>query len=345
MWAKACVCIAVCKSCLDETALPRHVDLAPNTGGQDCSIKSTVGRTNIDQNLSARLLPEVLGKWPRPGSSLESLWDKSGRFCRSNELRRFVDRIPMDRWFRFRYQPPAFLSRNPIPNLHVTFPDGTDAVFAEAGMPTESDPRPRGVPTGSAGLILPVLVLLALLVVIVPVPPVVLDLLLAANLTSALVLLLAVLFVRRPLDFSAFPSLLLLTTLGRLVLNVASTRLVLTRAATHGTSAAGHVIHTFATFVAQDQIVVGLVIFSILVVIQLVVVTRGATRLSEVAARFALDGMPGRQLAVDAVLNAGAITAEEAKRRRAEIAARADFYAAMDGQPESLFAGTRLPAS
>ena len=172
---------------------------------------------------------------------------------------------------------------------------------------------------------------LSLLVVIAPIPPAVLDLLLAANLTMALVLLLTTLFVPRPVDFSAFPSLLLLTTLSRLVLNIASTRLVLTRAASHGTSAAGEVIHTFAKFVAQDQIAVGLILFAIVVLIQFVVVTKGATRLSEVAARFALDGMPGRQMAIDADLNGGLITADEAGRRRAEITAHADFHAAMDG--------------
>ncbi len=198
-------------------------------------------------------------------------------------------------------------------------------------MSTDSAHRPRGVAGTLTGLVLPVLLILSLLVVIVPVSPAVLDLLLAANLTAAVVLLLTTLFVARPSDFSAFPSLLLLTTLARLVLNIASTRLLLTRAATHGTSAAGEVINTFAKFVAQDQIAVGLVLFSIIAVIQFVVVTKGATRLSEVAARFALDGMPGRQMAVDADLNAGVISGDEARRLRAEITAQADFHAAMDG--------------
>lgn len=197
-------------------------------------------------------------------------------------------------------------------------------------MSTVSVHRPR-VATASLGLVLPVLMILSLLVVIVPISPAMLDLLLAANLTAAVILMLSTLFVARPIDFSVFPSLLLLTTLSRLVLNVASTRLVLTRAASHGTSAAGEVIETFAKFVAQDQVAVGLILFSIVVVIQFVVVTRGATRLSEVAARFALDGMPGRQLAVDAELNAGIITSDDARRRRAEITAQADFYSAMDG--------------
>jgi flagellar biosynthesis protein FlhA len=198
-------------------------------------------------------------------------------------------------------------------------------------MSTDSAHRPRGVAGTLTGFVLPVLLIASLLVVIVPVSPAVLDLLLAANLTAAVVLLLTTLFVARPSDFSAFPSLLLLTTLARLVLNIASTRLLLTRAATHGTSAAGEVINTFAKFVAQDQIAVGLILFSIIAVIQFVVVTKGATRLSEVAARFALDGMPGRQMAVDGDLNAGVISGDEARRLRAEITAQADFHAAMDG--------------
>jgi flagellar biosynthesis protein FlhA len=254
-----------------------------------------------------------------------------GRFCRCNELRRNVGIIHLDSRFCFRYQPPASISPKQFIASHVTFPGGTDAVFVETRMSTDSVLRPRGVAGASLGLVLPALMVLSLVVIVVPIPPVVLDLLLAANLTAAVVLLLSTLFVARPVEFSAFPSLLLLTTLARLVLNIASTRLVLTRAASHGTSAAGEVIHSFARFVAQDQIAVGLILFVILVVIQFVVVTKGATRLSEVAARFALDGMPGRQMAVDADLNAGAISADEARLRRAGITAQADFHAAMDG--------------
>lgn len=198
-------------------------------------------------------------------------------------------------------------------------------------MPNDRATTVRGNGTVSWGLVFPVLLVLSVLVVIVPVPPAILDLLLAANITAAVVILLTTVFVAKPLDFSVFPSLLLLATLARLVLNVASTRLILTRAATHETHAAGEVIEAFARFVAQDQLAVGLILFSILVVIQFVVVTKGATRLSEVAARFALDGMPGRQMAIDADLNAGHISAEEARARRGEIAAQADFHAAMDG--------------
>ena len=196
---------------------------------------------------------------------------------------------------------------------------------------TSADAPQRGRTASSWGLVFPVLMMLSVLVVIVPMPPLVLDLLLAANITASVVILLTTVFVARPLDFNVFPSLLLIATLARLVLNVASTRLILTRAATHETRAAGEVIEAFAKFVAQDQLMVGLILFAIVVVIQFVVVTKGATRLSEVAARFALDGMPGKQMAIDADLNAGHITADVARARRAEIAAQADFHAAMDG--------------
>ena len=121
------------------------------------------------------------------------------------------------------------------------------------------------------------------------------------------------------------------TTLGRLVLNVATTRLILTRAATHGLDAAGGVVRAFGEFVAGDRVVVGLIIFVIIVVIQFVVITKGATRISEVAARFALDGMPGRQMAIDADLTAGLIDEKQAQRRRSEVTRQADFFGAMDG--------------
>jgi flagellar biosynthesis protein FlhA len=147
----------------------------------------------------------------------------------------------------------------------------------------------------------------------------------------AVLVLLTTIYVRTPLEFSVFPSLLLATTLARLVLNVATTRLVLTRAGTEKLEAAGHVVASFADFVAGDKIVVGLIIFVIIVVIQFVVITKGATRISEVAARFALDGMPGKQMAIDADLNAGIIDEREAQARRTEITRQADFYGAMDG--------------
>jgi flagellar biosynthesis protein FlhA len=180
-------------------------------------------------------------------------------------------------------------------------------------------------------LILPIGIICSVLVILVPLPSVIMDLLLSANITVAVIVLLTTIYVRTPLEFSMFPSLLLATTLGRLVLNVASTRLILTRADSDALNAAGGVIRSFGDFVAGDRIVVGLIIFVIIVVIQFLVITKGATRISEVAARFALDGMPGRQMAIDADLNAGVIDEHEAQRRRSEITSQADFYGAMDG--------------
>jgi flagellar biosynthesis protein FlhA len=181
-------------------------------------------------------------------------------------------------------------------------------------------------------LILPVAIIASVLVILVPLPPALMDILLAGNIALSVLVLLTTIYVRAPLDFSIFPTLLLATTLARLVLNVATTRLVLTRAGVDGMSAAGDVITAFADFVAgEGNIVVGLIIFIIIVVIQFVVITKGATRISEVAARFALDGMPGKQMAIDADLNAGIIDEREAQRRREEITQQADFYGAMDG--------------
>lgn len=183
----------------------------------------------------------------------------------------------------------------------------------------------------SMELLFPMLLCASVLVIVAPLPAMLLDLLLAGNITVSVLILMATVFVRRPLEFSVFPAILLATTLARLVLNVASTRLILTRGALDGELAAGGVIRAFGDFVAGGQVVVGLVIFAIIVAIQFLVITKGATRISEVAARFALDGMSGRQTAIDADLNAGAITAHEARAKRDELAQYADFYGAMDG--------------
>jgi flagellar biosynthesis protein FlhA len=180
-------------------------------------------------------------------------------------------------------------------------------------------------------LVLPLSLIASVLVIIVPLPPAILDVLLAGNITVSVIVLLTTIYVRTPLEFNIFPSVLLATTLGRLVLNVASTRLILTHGGNDKLLAAGHVIKAFGEFVAGDQLVVGIIIFVIIVVIQFVVITKGATRISEVAARFALDGMPGRQMAIDADMNAGIIDEKEAQRRREEITQQADFYGAMDG--------------
>lgn len=198
-------------------------------------------------------------------------------------------------------------------------------------MPSAVPEVLRTETTAWRGLIVPVSMVLAVVVIVVPVPAGLLDLLLSANLAAAVVILLTSLYVRRPLDFSAFPALLLGTTLLRLVLNIASTRLILSRGAVEGTAAAGHVIEAFGEFVASGQIVVGFVIFLILLTIQFLVITQGSARISEVAARFALDGLPGRQMAIDADLQAGSITTDQARRRREELTQQADFYGAMDG--------------
>src|SRR4051794_24500357 len=181
------------------------------------------------------------------------------------------------------------------------------------------------------GLILPVIIIGAILVFVIPIPPGLLDVLLAGNLTLAVVVLLTTLAIHTPQEFSAFPTILLTTTLTRLVLNVATTRLVLIRGGEDGIEAAGGVIRSFGEFVAGDQVLVGVILFSILVVIQFVVITRGATRISEVAARFMLDGLPGRQMAIDADLHAGLIDQHEAHQRREDVYRQADFFGAMDG--------------
>ena len=180
-------------------------------------------------------------------------------------------------------------------------------------------------------LLLPTGLLLCLFVVIAPLPPAVLDVLLMANIALSVIILLTTVHVATPFEFSVFPTVLLATTLARLVLNVATTRLILTKASERGLDAAGGVIRSFGEFVAGDQVFVGLVLFAIIAVIQFVVITKGATRISEVSARFALDGLPGKQLAIDADLNSGAIDEAEAQRRRADITRQADFYGAMDG--------------
>lgn len=180
-------------------------------------------------------------------------------------------------------------------------------------------------------LVLPVGVIACVLVILVPLPAALIDVLLVASITMSVIVLLTAIQVRTPLEFSVFPSLLLAATLGRLVLNIATTRLILTQAESNGARAAGGVIQTFGDFVAGGNILVGFIIFSIIVVIQFVVITKGATRISEVAARFALDGMPGRQMAIDADLSAKTIDKQQAEQRRDELHRQADFLGAMDG--------------
>ena len=180
------------------------------------------------------------------------------------------------------------------------------------------------------GLGAPIIVLAMLAMVVLPLAPPVLDALFSFNIALSLVVMLAVIYVQRPLDFTIFPIVLLMTTMLRLALNVASTRVVLLHGQ-NGPEAAGKVIESFGEFVVGGNYAVGIVVFAILTIINFVVITKGAGRISEVSARFILDAMPGKQMAIDADLNAGLLTREEAKLRREEVREEADFYGAMDG--------------
>ena len=180
------------------------------------------------------------------------------------------------------------------------------------------------------GLLIPLLILLIILMMVVPLPAFLLDLFFTLNIALALIIVMISINTMRPLDFSSFPTVLLFATLLRLALNVASTRIVLVEGHT-GTDAAGQVIQSFGDFVIGGDYVVGIIVFSILMIINFLVVTKGAGRVSEVSARFTLDAMPGKQMAIDADLNAGVLTQDEARERRADVTAEADFYGSMDG--------------
>lgn len=179
-------------------------------------------------------------------------------------------------------------------------------------------------------IVLAVGLILVLILMIIPIPPILLDLSLTISLTLSLMVLLAAIYTNKSLDFSVFPTLLLISTLFRLSLNIASTRVILSNGHM-GPNSAGEVIHAFGSFVVGNNYVIGLIVFIILIVINFVVITKGAGRVAEVAARFTLDAMPGKQMSIDADLNAGLINDEEARKRRKEIEAEADFYGAMDG--------------
>jgi flagellar biosynthesis protein FlhA len=194
----------------------------------------------------------------------------------------------------------------------------TTAIFGEI--------RPRLL----VGLGTPMLLVMMLGMMVLPLPPFLLDMLFTFNISLALIVLLVVVYTLRPLDFAIFPTVLLVATLLRLALNVASTRVIMLQGH-QGSGAAGRVIQAFGEFVVGGNYAVGLVVFAILMIINFVVVTKGAGRISEVTARFTLDAMPGKQMAIDADLNAGLITQDEARQRRTEIAQEADFYGSMDG--------------
>ena len=177
---------------------------------------------------------------------------------------------------------------------------------------------------------LPLAILLLVVVMVVPIPAFLLDVFFVANIAISLAVLMVALNAQKPLDFSAFPTVLLFATLFRLGLNVASTRVVLVHGH-EGEAAAGHVIEAFGTFLIGGDYIVGIFVFAILMIINLIVVTKGAGRVSEVSARFTLDALPGKQMAIDADLNAGLITPDDAKKRRVEVSTEADFYGSMDG--------------
>lgn len=181
-----------------------------------------------------------------------------------------------------------------------------------------------------SGLGAPVLLMVMMAMIVIPLAPFMLDVFFSFNISLALVVLLVTIYSLRPLEFSLFPTILLVTTLLRLALNVASTRVVLLEGHTGG-DAAGQVIKAFGEFVIGGNYAVGIIVFAILVIINFVVITKGATRISEVSARFTLDAMPGKQMAIDADLNAGLIEADEARRRRDDISSEAEFYGSMDG--------------
>ncbi|HET6251442.1 MAG TPA: flagellar biosynthesis protein FlhA [Tepidisphaeraceae bacterium] len=183
------------------------------------------------------------------------------------------------------------------------------------------------------GLLFPSALIMLLLVILMPLPASILDLLLICNITLSVIVLVTTVYITSPLEFAVFPSLLLAVTLFRLVLNVATTRLILTADGDPTTAmhAAGEVINTFSDFVTKGSLAVGVIIFLIIFIIQFVVITKGSGRISEVAARFTLDAMPGKQMAIDADLNSGNITEPQARERRENISREADFYGAMDG--------------
>jgi flagellar biosynthesis protein FlhA len=212
----------------------------------------------------------------------------------------------------------------------------------QAAAPRRGDAPPRAAATGEAGALagfralaraevaVPASVLLILLAMVAPLPPFLLDFLLSANITLSTVVLLVSMHIRRPAEFSVFPTTLLLMTLFRLALNISSSRLILLNGPM-GTQAAGEVIESFGNFVVGGSFIIGVVIFLVLIAIQYVVINHGAVRISEVTARFTLDALPGKQMSIDADLNAGLINEAEAKARRKALAAEAEFYGAMDG--------------
>ncbi len=221
------------------------------------------------------------------------------------------------------------MAKRPTPAVAQPTTAASSAIPAKRNLPPWLDAIAR-----HRSLLVPLAFIALMTVLLVPIPTWLMDVLIVLNISLSVVILLTTISMNHPLDFSVFPSLLLATTLFRLVLNIASTRLILTADAASPADAAasaGHVIMAFGNFVAGNSLFVGVVIFLIIVIVQFVVITKGATRISEVAARFTLDAMPGKQMAIDSDLNAGIITEPEARKRREFIRQEADFFGAMDG--------------
>ena len=245
---------------------------------------------------------------------------------RSRPLIRWPTGLDLHPLARYRPQPAEAFAR-------MCVPGGFRPFIAAFSMNMFGSPAvaSRPVSTYLTDAAIPVAIFVAMVAVVMPLPPAVVDLLLAANLTVAVIALLAAIAARTPLEMAVFPTFLLGATLVRLVLNIATTRLILTRAAVDGEAAAGHVVEAFGGFVSGNSLAVGAVIFALIAIVQLVVITAGSSRTSEVAARFTLDAMPGRQMAIDAELKAGTVTAAEARRLRHELQSRSDFFSSMDG--------------
>src|SRR5580693_1659112 len=211
----------------------------------------------------------------------------------------------------------------------------SEATMADASaLPYSSTNRPsardvwKWVARGDVGLAIGVVGIIVLL--ILPVPPFLLDVLLSLSITSAVLILMTSLMIKKPLEFTAFPTVLLVTTLFRLGLNLASTRLILGHGH-EGTQGAGHIIQAFGKLMMQGNFIIGLIVFAILILVNFIVITRGSGRIAEVAARFTLDSMPGKQMAIDADLSSGLIDQDEAKKRRKELEQESTFFGAMDG--------------
>src|SRR5271165_3825546 len=209
-----------------------------------------------------------------------------------------------------------------IPNVKARPPAAKPA--------TGSSPGSGGTRANWREFAVPIAVLGIVFAMIAPLPPFLLDILISANITLSVIVLLVSLYITKPVEFSVFPTTLLLLTLFRLALNISSARLILLNGNT-GTAAAGEVIQAFGAFVVGGNYVIGVVIFLVLIAIQYVVINHGAVRISEVTARFTLDAMPGKQMSIDSDLNAGLIDEHEARTRRKNLAAAAEFYGAMDG--------------